>query len=283
MTSKELAEKFEVSQRTILRDIDTLNMSGIPIVSEQGQGGGISIMEGYKIDKTLLSSGDMQAILSGLQSLDSVSGTNRYRHLMEKLSAKETDLNAGNNIIIDLSRWDKSMISEKIGLIKDAMERRRIITFRYFSPKGESERRIEPYHLIFQWSAWYVWGYCTERSDYRMFKLNRMTELAVTDEICPDRDVPVYKSDKLRHTRGEIKADVRFDSSVKWRIIDEFGADFCKYDENGDIVMTFTWCDLPSFLSYIITYGDKAEIIAPEEYRREFCEYTKKIYKLYET
>ena len=72
ITSAELAEKFEVSRRTILRDIETLNQSGIPVFAEQGQGGGISVMEGYKMDRTLLSSEDMRAILSGLQSLDSV-------------------------------------------------------------------------------------------------------------------------------------------------------------------------------------------------------------------
>ena len=164
ITSQELAEKFEVSRRTILRDIETLNIAGIPIVSAQGQGGGISIMEGFKIDRTILSSNDMQAILSGLRSLDSVSGTNRYRQLMEKLSADDmTSVNADEHIIIDLSSWDRSRITDKIELIKQAMEQRHIITFRYFSPNGEGERRIEPYHLVFQWSSWYVWGYCTER------------------------------------------------------------------------------------------------------------------------
>ena len=283
ITSAELAEKFEVSRRTILRDIESINMAGIPIISEQGQGGGISIMDGYKIDRTLLSSDDMQAILSGLQSLDSISGTNRYRQLMEKLSANDTvSVNADNHIIIDLSSWDKSSVTDKIELIKQAMEQRHIITFRYFSPNGESERRIEPYHLIFQWSAWYVWGYCTEREDYRMFKLTRMTEIVITDDICENRAVPEYTSDKLRHTRGEIKATVKFDTSVKWRIIDEFGVDFLKYDERGNLVMTFTWSDVPSFYRYILTFGSNAEIIDPPEYRQEFAELVKNIISQYE-
>lgn len=283
VTSAELAEKFEVSRRTILRDIESINMAGIPIVSEQGQGGGISIMDGYKIDRTLLSSDDMQAILSGLQSLDSISGTNRYRQLMEKISANDTaSVNTDNHIIIDLSSWDKSAVADKIELIKQAMEQHHIITFRYFSPNGESDRRIEPYHLVFQWSAWYVWGYCIEREDYRMFKLTRMTELVITNEICEDRTVPEYTSDKLRHTRGEIKAAVKFDNSVKWRIIDEFGVDFLKYDEDGDLVMEFTWSDKQSFFSYILTFGSNAEIIDPPEYRQEFAELTNNIYRKYE-
>ena len=284
VTSIELAEKFEVSRRTILRDIESINMAGIPIVSKQGQGGGISIMNGYKIDSTLLSSGDMQAILSGLRSLDSISGTNRYRQLMEKLSADDvTSVNADNHIIIDLSSWYKSAIAGKIELIKQAIEQRHLITFRYFSPNGESERRIEPYHLVFQWSAWYVWGYCTERQDYRMFKLTRITELAITDYDCEDRAVPKYVSDKLRHTKGEIKATVKFDISVKWRIIDEFGVDFLKYDESGNLIMDFTWSDKRSFFSYILTFGNNAEIIEPSEYRQEFAKLTKNIYRKYKT
>ncbi len=284
VTSAELAEKFEVSRRTILRDIETLNMSGIPIVSGQGQGGGISVMEGYRIDRTLLSSDDMQAILSGLRSLDSVSGSNRWRQLMEKLSAgRAASVNADDHIIIDLSGWDKAKVSDKIELIRKAMEQRHIVTFRYFSPGGESLRRIEPYHLIFQWSSWYLWGFCTERNDYRLFKLSRMTELMCTDEISGERDVPEYTCDKLRHTKGEITAKVKFDISVKWRIIDEFGAEFVKYDDSGDILLEFTWSDEQTFFDYIVTFGGSAEIIEPQEYRRDFAEHIKKILSLYET
>lgn len=145
-------------------------------LSEQGQGGGISIMEGYKIDRTLLSSEDMRTILTGLQSLDSVSDDRRYRQLMEKISADgSVAVNADNHIIIDLSSWDKSAVSDKIELIKTAIEQNIKIAFHYFSPNGESKRKLEPYHLVFQWSNWYVWGYCTHRKDYRMFKLSRRT------------------------------------------------------------------------------------------------------------
>ena len=115
-----------------------------------------------------------------------------------------------------------------------------------------------------------------------MFNLTRMTELVITNGICEVRTVPEYTSDKLRHTRGEIKATVKFDTSVKWRIIDEFGVDFLKYDERGNLVMTFTWSDVPSFYCYILTFGSNAEIIEPLEYRQEFSELVKNIYSQYE-
>lgn len=280
VTSAELAKKFEVSRRTIIRDIEDISKAGIPIVTSQGQGGGISIMDGYKIDRTLLSSSEMQAIFSGLKSLDSVSGTNRYRQLMDKLSADNT-LNADSHIIIDLSSWNKSAVSDKIELIKSAIEACEKISFTYYAPSGESKRIIEPYRLVFQWSSWYVWGFCTERLDWRMFKLTRLADLTLTGEKCGEREIPEYVCDKLRHTKGKIEAVVRFDKSVKWRIIDEFGTELPQYDEDGNILLRFTWLDVPSFYQYILTFGDNAEIISPIEYRKEFAELLKKIAEKY--
>lgn len=282
VTASELAEIFEVSRRTIIRDIEDIGKAGIPIVTSQGQGGGISIMEGFKIDRTLLSNDDMKAILAGLKSLDSVSETKRYRQLMSKLSAENADvINTGNQIIIDLSSWDKAIVSDKIELIKNAIDSRRKISFTYFSPTGESKREIEPYHLIFQWSNWYVWGYCTLRNDYRMFKLTRLTNLQCIDKLCENREVPEYACDKLRHTNGGAMAVVRFDKSLKWRIIDEFGTDIPQFCENGDIILNFKWSDVPSFYEYILSFGDKAEILSPEKYRCEFMNLVRNIYEKY--
>jgi len=282
ITASELAEKFEVSVRTILRDIDDISKAGIPIVTSQGQGGGISIMDGYKIDRTLLSSAEMTAIFAGLKSLDSVSGTNRYRQLMDKLSVSNT-INGDNHIIIDLSMWDKNAVSSKIELIKLAIEQSRIITYKYYSPERTEQRSIEPYRLIFQWSSWYVWGFCTKRQDYRMFKLTRMTELKCTDETFVQREIPEYSCDKLRHTRGEISATVKFDKSVKWRIVDEFGTENFNEDSEGNIILNFTWTDKLSFYSYILGFRECAEIISPPEFRTEFSELLKNITNKYQT
>ncbi len=279
-TTAELAEMFEVSRRTIMRDIDTLSYAGIPIVSEAGHGGGVYIMENYKVDRALLSEGDMKAILSGLKGLDSVSGENSYRTLAAKLSGEDTS-SYDDHIIIDLSGWDKAACSDKIDIIKKAMENNEAIQFRYFSMTGESERKIEPFHLIYQWSGWYVWGWCCIRNDWRMFKLTRMTELHSTGEQRTKKTVPVYTSDKLLHTKGEIKITVRFEKEVKWRIIDQFGADNIEYDDNGDIVKEFTWSDIPSFYHYMLSFGDSAEIISPAEYRNEYRSLLENMIKKY--
>lgn len=183
VTAPQLARTFEVSRRTIQRDVEALCRAGIPLVTTQGQGGGISIMEGYRIDSTLLTSGDMQAILAGLRSLDSVSGTNRYAQLMEKLSPGASTLMPGSqNLLIDLSSWYRDSLAPKIERIRQAMDTSREIAFCYYAPGGNS-RDGGALLPVFHWSSWYVWGYCTLRQDYRLFKLNRMTELALGNPL----------------------------------------------------------------------------------------------------
>ncbi|MCH5323618.1 MAG: YafY family transcriptional regulator [Eubacterium sp.] len=276
VTAAYLAEKFEVSRRTIVRDIEAINQAGIPVITIQGRDGGIYLAENFTIDRTVLSSAEMKTIISGLQSLDSVSKTGRYRTLMAKLS----DGTPGNHIIIDLSGMDKDLISDKIELINSAIENGRKIYFTYYAPSGTSTREIEPYHLIFQWSGWYVWGYCTLREDYRMFKLSRITELKVTDKA-ETRNVPEYVVDKLSHSEQEIHAKVKFDKSVKWRIVDDFSKRAYEEDADGNIILDYSWSDAPSFYDYILGFGDKAEILSPEEYRKEFAEIVKRVAEKY--
>lgn len=282
VTAAELSEKFEVSRRTIARDIDDICMAGIPIVTTQGKDGGISIMEGYKIDRILLLMEDMKAIFTGLKGLDSVSDSPSYRQLMNKLSAENSEISGfGDEIIIDLAAWDKSAVSGKIELIKNAVKNGEKITFKYYSPNGESVRTIEPYHLIFQWSSWYVWGYCTTRQDYRLFKLTRLFDLRNTGEKCEPRDVPPYICENMWRLDKPITATVRFDSSMKWRVIDEYSTELPRFNEDGSSELTITWSDKQTFFGMILSYGDKAEIISPPELREEFCELVKNISDIY--
>lgn len=136
ITAPELADRFEVSRRTIQRDIEALCRAGIPIATVQGSGGGISILEGYRVDRTLLTAPEMQAILAELRSLDSVSGTRRYAQLMEKLCDGAGTLVPGSaELLIDLSSWYKDSLAPKIELIQGAIRQRRTVRFCYFSPK----------------------------------------------------------------------------------------------------------------------------------------------------
>ena len=223
-TAPELADHFEVSRRTINRDIEDLCKAGIPIQTSQGAGGGISIMNGYRMDRTILTSRDMQMILAGLRSLDSVSGSRYYGQLMEKIQAGSSEIvNGRDSILIDLSSWYRDTLPPKIGLIQDAIELRRRIRFDYYSPGGDTRREIEPYYLIFKWSSWYVYGFCLLRKDFRLFKLNRMDSI-VHGEVFDRRSeipLPELSNEKVFPARGRVKAV--FDPSMKWQLVEEYG------------------------------------------------------------
>lgn len=281
VTAPYLAEKFEVSRRTINRDIENLCKAGIPIVTTPGYNGGISIMDGYKIDSTLLTSADMQTILAGLRSLDSVSGTNQVSLLMEKLSAGASSLMpGGQNILIDLSSWYKESLAPKIEKIRNAMDNHKILSFKYYASKGESQRMIEPYYLLFRWSSWYVWGYCKDRNDYRLFKLNRMENLAV-GEIFSSRSAPFpdISNERIFPHIYQVKAMVK--SEYKWRLIEEYGKDSFTEQSDGNLLFSFGFTDEESILSWILSFRGGAELLSPEYLRKSLQKLGKELEKQY--
>lgn len=270
VTAPYLAEKFEVSRRTINRDIEALCKAGIPLVTTQGAGGGISIMDGYRVDKTLLTSSDMQAILAGLRSLDSVAGSSRYQQLMDKFSpGHESVLTSSQHILIDLSSWYKSSLAPKIELIQAAIDSKEMIEFAYYAPAGEGIRKIEPYLLVFQWSSWYVWGYCVTRNDYRLFKLNRMPDVKSTGEKFEPRDLPEFRIEKETVFPAEITVKALLEPSYKWRLIEDYGIESFQVQEDGRLLFQFGFMDKESVFGWILSFADHAELLEPAELREE--------------
>lgn len=283
VTAPMLAEKFEVSRRTINRDIEDICKAGIPIVTTQGRDGGISIMEGFRMEKTLLTSADMQAILTGLNSLDSVCKTNRYRQLMDKLTVGNTSvLSMDNRVLVNLSSWYKPSLAPKIELIQAAIAKNEILSFQYFSPNGDSSRQIEPYLLVFQWSSWYVWGFCLEKSDYRLFKLNRLQELKQTGATFEPRERPVYRMETERIFPVNIEVTVLVEADMKWRVMEEFGPESFTEREDGRLLFRFGFSDRNNLIGWLFSLGDRAELLEPEELRCEIHNQALNIAKKYE-
>lgn len=278
VTAPYLAEKFEVSRRTINRDIEDLCMAGIPLVTLQGRDGGISIMEDYRIDRTLLTSSDMKSILAGLRSLDSVSGTNRYQQLMEKLSTGSSEiLTSNDHILIDLSSQQKSSLAPKIGLLQDAIEQNHLISFTYYSAKGESLRRAEPYFLVFHWSSWYVWGFCLDRNDFRLFKLGRMVNLEIEENTFDPKPVPTPDLSSEKIFPSSFQAKILFEPEMKWRIIEEFNVCDISEQADGRLLVIFQAFDKQSLFSWLLSFGSQAELLEPKPLRRELSEIAAKI------
>ncbi|MFG6332378.1 MAG: YafY family transcriptional regulator [Lachnospiraceae bacterium] len=281
-TAPELAEQFEVSKRTINRDIEDLCKAGIPIRTVQGNGGGISIMDGYRMDRTILTSKDMQMILAGLRSLDSVSGSSYYVQLMEKIQAGSSEfISSRDSILIDLSSWYRDSLAPKIETIQDAVGERHLITFRYYAPVGESERTVEPYYLVFRWSNWYLWGWCCDRKDFRLFKLNRMDNVWKTEKVfeCRDAAMPDLSNEKI--FPGGIKVKALFSPDMKWRLVEEFGPGCFIENNDGRLLFTADYTNLENLITWIMTFGDKAELLEPKEAREKMARMLQKMTTVY--
>ena len=281
-TAPELAEKFEVSRRTINRDIEDLCKAGIPIRTAQGTGGGISIMDGYCIDRTILTSKDMQMILAGLRGLDSVSGKRYYGQLMEKIQTGSSEFISGrDSMLIDLYSWYKGSLAPKIEVIQNAIENRHIIQFMYYAPSGDSNRRIEPYYLVFRWSSWYVWGWCLEREDYRLFKLNRMDCVVETDRGFLRRDVPMPDLANEKIFPGGIKVKALFTPNMKWRLVEEFGPNCFTETDDERLLFSADYTDMENLVTWLMTFGAKVEVLEPEEVRDIIRRNAEEILKIY--
>lgn len=282
VTAPYLAERFEVSRRTINRDIEDLCKAGIPIATRQGTGGGICIMDSYKISKTLITNSEMKDILAGLRSLDSVNGTNQYKLLMEKLMVGSSDLLVGEqSVLIDLSSWYRASLAPKIQTIRTAIDSCRRITFYYYSPKGESKRVIEPYYLIFRWTSWYVWGWCSKREDYRLFKLNRMERLEMTETLFDKKPAAVPDLADKRIFTKEIHVKAVFEAECKWRLVEEFGVECYKELPDGKLLFHADYTDKENLVTWLMSFRNKVVLIEPKELCAELCDELQKALQQY--
>lgn len=264
ITAPYLAEKFEVTRRTIGRDIDTLCQSGIPIITYQGSGGGISIAEGFKLDKSILTVDELSGIIAGLKGIGSVSEKSHIEKTLDKLSAnKDIVVSLREPIVIDLASHYKGSLTEKIELIKRAIHEQRLIEFDYYYEKGITHRRIEPYFIIFQWAAWYIFGFCQERKDWRLFKMMRLWDLRLCPETYIPREIPPEKRDFSECLPDDKKLVVLFDPSVRYQLIETYGLNCCTETEEGLLRLEIGYTNRDFTISWILGFGDKARVLEP--------------------
>jgi len=277
ITAPELAAKFEVNRRTIGRDIDALCRAGIPIVTHQGTGGGISIAEGFKLDKSVLTAGELSGIIAALKGIGSVSERSQIERTLDKLGANsDAVVSLSEPVMIDLASYYKGDLTAKIETIKQAILERRLIEFDYHYSKGESHRRIEPYLVAFQWTSWYVFGFCLERKDWRMFKLNRLWNLSLCDEQFALREIPPEKRDFNNHLTDDCKLVALFDKSAKYLLIETYGPD-CYYETDESLHFEIGCTNQRYMISWLLGFGDNVKVLEPQEIADEIKSVAKKI------
>lgn len=268
VTAKELAEHFEVSQRTIYRDIEDLSQAGVPIYMTKGKGGGISLLSDFILNKAILSQKEKKEILAAMQGLNAVNKS-EFNGVLSKLSSFLGGDNE-NWIEVDFSNWDKNnTLGEKITTIKNSIINKNLISFEYFNSNGKLlERIVEPLKLVFKGQGWYLYAYCREREDNRFFKLTRMSNINIILENF-NRMVPnkIFSEEDTGYYNELIHLKLRIDKKLAFRIYDEFHN--YSLDDNGDFIVNL---DFPSgdwLFGYLMSFGEYIEVLEPLNIRDE--------------
>lgn len=289
--AQELAEMFEVSPRTIYRDIDSISMAGIPIRSTSGVGGGFEIMENYKLDKKVFSTTEISTLLMGLSSLSNVMRGDELVNALAKVKsfipadqAKDIDVKM-NQIHIELTPWmGNQNIQPFLELIKTALQENKLHAFDYVNHRGNKTARIvEPYQLVLKGNHWYVQAYCQQRSDFRLFKLVRMSRLSLQDEDFTPRafQKPQLEfSDILTTLQTEIT--LRIHRSVMDQVLDYCAFEHFTPEDEDHYIVRFPFIENDYHYNILFSFGNKCECLAPPHVRQEMQRKVREIAGLYD-
>jgi predicted DNA-binding transcriptional regulator YafY len=265
MTAGELAEHFEVSVRTILRDIDALSAAGVPVRTLQGKGGGVALMDNYVLNKAAISDEEQNQISFALQSL-SATGTSDVSDVLSKLRAffakVETDW-----IEVDFSRWGRSEPDKKrFDLLKLAIIENKALRFTYANSRGETTNRSAyPLKLVYKSKSWYLLGYCLLKRDYRTFKINRMLSVELSAESFDGNAfVPPPIDADLTQPGALIRVKMRFSPHAAYRVYDEFGADDISVDSDGSFLVEISLEDDDWLYEFLLSFGASVRVLEPQ-------------------
>lgn len=275
-TAPELAEKFEVSVRTIYRDIDVISSAGIPIYVTTGRNGGIQILENYVLDKAFFSEKEKQDILSALQSVLAVNNTYE-KEMLTKLSALFS-INSDNWFEVDFSRWgSKTQDNTTFELLKNAVISHKAVCILYVNSYGKKgKRKIYPIKMMYRAKEWYIKAYCVDKSDFRIFKLNRILEM----EILSEEFVPMeYPKSADEPTRSYNKISLRFPKEMAYRVYDEFEGNEIEETENGDLIVSSEMPEDRWLIGYLLSFGTQVTVIEPAYLQKVLADEAKKIYE----
>ncbi len=279
VTAPELAAKFEVSVRTIYRDIDWISNAGIPIFATQGKGGGIEIDRRFVLNKSMFSPAEKEQIMLALGSVKNISEL-EHSDVLGKMSVLFNMKNT-NWIEVDLTNWHHRNLYKKLfDDIRFSIINKRVVSFDYSSNKTETMRReVKPIRLVYKAWSWYLYAFCVLRNDFRFFKLSRMRNLKVHDETYPE-DYSAIAIEREAHEDNLVHLKLKFDKSQAHRVYDEF-YDKVTEDENSlfveiDVAGNYVY-------SYILSFGDGVEVLEPPEVRANLKTMLRKILSKYKT
>lgn len=288
-TIKYLSEKLEVSRRTIYRDLEDLSMAGFPIVSTPGYGGGISIVEGYRFDKNLLTSEDWEQILTGLNAIKTMGDNEKIEYLIGRIAPKDIQtINEQSDIVVDLSQWYDDDAQDLFVDIRSAINNKQLLSIDYQTKTSSTHREIEPYKLIFKERDWYLYAFCRLRDAFRLFKVNRISSYELVNTYFIPRKIAIPSLEGLvdrqifqKAAKNKYRVILEFDLKDKEFLIQALGAlNFKATGGKGIIDCQSTNIEYTANL--IISLQDKVKVVSPPELYEMVLSTICKMKKIYE-
>lgn len=279
VTAKELANRFEVSTRTIYRDIEILSRANIPVYATKGKEGGIGILDEYVLNKTILTEEEQNQILFALQGMKKVVGQDEKNTLrkLSRLFNKKVD----DWIRIDFSNWGKDNEKEKrFNMIKTAILNKNQIEFVYYNSNGEkSQRTVEPLQVWFKDKSWYLIAYCKMKQDYRIFKIARIKEIKILEEHFK-RELQ-QENKKEEYKFKTVTLELEISKKMAYRVYDEFEDSEINKKDDGSFIINVEYPENEWVYGYILSFGEYVNVLAPERVKRTIKDKIEKILKNY--
>lgn len=290
VSAKELAEKFEVSVRTIYRDIESINMAGIPVISYPGNNGGFGIMENYKWDNQLLTLKSVCSMLSALKGINSTledieleSSIEKLQNLIPQDKTHHLDLHM-EQIIIDIQPW--AYIPKRkqlIKIIRNAIAQSKLMTMTYRSFANETNtRQIEPMSLVFTGYTWYLFAYCHLRADFRVFRTSRIIDIEIEDVLFERRDKSYQDIEETQKQVSLTSITLQFTPQVRTRVEDIFDRELIEILNTGELIVTADFPEKEWCFALIFSFGEHVEVLAPERVRRAVASRVKSMHETYQ-
>ncbi|MNH86233.1 HTH domain protein [compost metagenome] len=291
VSAAELAERFEVSTKTIYRDMDTLSQAGIPVMAHQGTTGGFEIMEHYTIHRQFLTLNEITSVVAAIKGMGTAIEDKNIDNLLEKVQTllSRSDLQAsdqGARMVFDFNPWGQGHGAKtKVSMLKMAAEKLQLIRFRYSNMNGtQTERIVEPCSLILKGHLWYLHAFCRLRNEFRMFRLTRMQDLELLEEFFVPRETPSldryeWNQEWSRHHEREVV--LSFSPEVRYRVQDIFPPDLITQLPDGTIRMEGPYPVDDWFYGMILSFGEQVRIEQPIEVAQEICSRVQRILSLY--
>lgn len=292
ISAQTLADMFEVSLRTIYRDLDAIDLAGIPIRAISGVGGGYEIMPKYKLDKKVFSTAELSTILIGLSSVSNMLKGDELMNALVKVKsfipsekAKEIELKT-NQISIDVSQWmGNSDIQPYIDFIKSALQDSKLLSLSYIAHHGSTSiRTVEPYQLILKSNHWYLYGYCLIRNDYRLFRISRMSNLQILEKTFLPRDYqkPQLEFHEMLKTM-QIEIEIRIHISLMDRVLDYCTYDNFILDDEEHFIVKFPFVENDYHYDILLGFGSKCECLMPHHVREQLKRKIQDLRRVYES